>query len=134
MADDREERIRKRAHEMWERDGFPEGQDQAHWHDAAREIDAEIASGSGETPEYAETPETLAAKPEADIHGGDEGGAGLGGTDVTGAEGGVKAKPARAKSPRKSASAKADAKPAAKATKTTARKPRAKKGDAGGAS
>ncbi|WP_341213270.1 DUF2934 domain-containing protein [uncultured Limimaricola sp.] len=123
MADDREERIRKRAYEMWERDGSPEGQDHAHWHDAAREIEAEMASETD--------------KPEADIHAGDEGGAGLGSADVTGAEGTAPAKAPRAKAPRKTAgsTAKAATKSAAKTTKpaakTTTRKPRAKKGDTG---
>ncbi|HYE48573.1 MAG TPA: DUF2934 domain-containing protein [Azospirillaceae bacterium] len=35
-----EERIRQRAHEIWEREGRPEGREQAHW-DMARELVAQ---------------------------------------------------------------------------------------------
>lgn len=41
MTETREERIRERAHEIWEREGNPSGQEEAHWEQAAREIDAE---------------------------------------------------------------------------------------------
>ena len=41
MADDREERIRQRAYDLWQREGAPEGRDQDHWHEAAAQIDAE---------------------------------------------------------------------------------------------
>lgn len=41
-----EERIRRRAHEIWEREGRPEGQQEDHWAQACREIAAdEDASG-----------------------------------------------------------------------------------------
>jgi len=36
----REERIRQRAHEIWEREGRPEGREQAHW-DMASELVAQ---------------------------------------------------------------------------------------------
>ncbi|MBB3711925.1 hypothetical protein FHS00_001501 [Limimaricola variabilis] len=129
MADDREERIRKLAYEMWQRDGSPEGQHDLHWHEAAREVDAQMQD---------ESRAKGAASPAP--HQGDEGGAGLGGAEVSGAG---KPKAPRA---RKSAATGADgaAKPArkaaAKSTKaparsSTPRKPRAKKdappGDAG---
>lgn len=39
--DDRIERIRQRAHEIWEREGRPQGREQEHWDRASREIDAE---------------------------------------------------------------------------------------------
>lgn len=50
MTEAREERIRERAHEIWEREGNPAGREQAHWEQAAREIDAEdrIANVSGD--------------------------------------------------------------------------------------
>jgi hypothetical protein len=32
------ERIRQRAYEIWEREGRPEGREQAHWEQAEREI------------------------------------------------------------------------------------------------
>jgi hypothetical protein len=41
MLEDRETRIRQRAHAIWEAEGRPEGQDEAHWKRAAAEIDAE---------------------------------------------------------------------------------------------
>ena len=41
MLDDRESRIRERAHAIWEAEGRPDGQDEVHWKRAAAEIDAE---------------------------------------------------------------------------------------------
>ena len=32
------ERIQRRAYELWEREGRPEGRDHAHWHQAELEI------------------------------------------------------------------------------------------------
>jgi hypothetical protein len=32
------ERIRQRAYEIWEREGRPEGREQAHWEQAEREV------------------------------------------------------------------------------------------------
>jgi hypothetical protein len=43
MSDDRIERIRARAHEIWEREGRPDGRDADHWRQASDEIDAEGA-------------------------------------------------------------------------------------------
>ncbi|TIP54858.1 MAG: DUF2934 domain-containing protein, partial [Mesorhizobium sp.] len=40
MTDDRHERIRQRAHEIWEQAGRPEGAHMEHWEQAAAEIDA----------------------------------------------------------------------------------------------
>jgi len=40
---DREDRIRRRAHELWEREGRPEGLAQPHWDRAAQDIDREDA-------------------------------------------------------------------------------------------
>ena len=50
--DDRNERIRKRAHEIWEEEGRPEGREYSHWLRARTEIDAEDA----ERPERTESP------------------------------------------------------------------------------
>ncbi|AEH89617.1 DUF2934 domain-containing protein [Mesorhizobium opportunistum] len=44
MADDRQERIRNRAHQIWQQEGQPAGQDERHWHQAAADVDAEDAS------------------------------------------------------------------------------------------
>jgi len=38
---DREDRIRAKAHQLWEEAGRPEGESDAHWLKAARLIDAE---------------------------------------------------------------------------------------------
>jgi hypothetical protein len=43
-----EERIRLRAHEIWEREGRPDGQEAQHWEQARREIDG-LETGKGET-------------------------------------------------------------------------------------
>ncbi|RWP96472.1 DUF2934 domain-containing protein [Mesorhizobium sp.] len=39
MTDDRQERIRRRAHAIWEQAGRPDGVHQQHWDQAAAEID-----------------------------------------------------------------------------------------------
>jgi hypothetical protein len=41
-----EERIRQRAHEIWEREGRPEGRHEEHWAQAIREITEEGSGGS----------------------------------------------------------------------------------------
>jgi hypothetical protein len=38
-----EEHIRRRAHEIWEREGQPEGRHEEHWERARREVKAEKA-------------------------------------------------------------------------------------------
>src|SRR4051794_22256884 len=45
---DREERIRRRAYEVWEREGRPHGRDPEHWAQAVQEVDAEIAAEAAE--------------------------------------------------------------------------------------
>ncbi|MBZ9841090.1 DUF2934 domain-containing protein [Mesorhizobium sp. CA5] len=40
MTDDRHERIRQRAHEIWEQTGRPEGAHKEHWDQATAEVDA----------------------------------------------------------------------------------------------
>ena len=44
MTESREDRIRARAHEIWEQAGMPLGEDMRHWEQAAREIDREDAA------------------------------------------------------------------------------------------
>lgn len=39
MTDDRDEKIRKRAHELWQQEGQPDGKPDDHWYQAEREID-----------------------------------------------------------------------------------------------
>lgn len=41
MSGDREERVRHRAHELWEQGGRPEGQHDRYWEQASREVSAE---------------------------------------------------------------------------------------------
>ena len=36
---DREDRIRQRAHELWEQEGRPDGRAQQHWEHAAQDLD-----------------------------------------------------------------------------------------------
>ena len=43
---DRDARIRERAYQIWLRDGCGHGQDEAHWHQAEREIEAEEATSA----------------------------------------------------------------------------------------
>ena len=47
MADDKQERIRQRAFELWEQAGRPEGGHEQHWHQATREIESENARVGG---------------------------------------------------------------------------------------
>jgi hypothetical protein len=46
MDTDRDEKIRRRAHQLWEEAGQPDGQDEDHWAQAVREIEGENGSGS----------------------------------------------------------------------------------------
>ena len=55
MSDETEERIRARAHEIWEAQGHPEGLAEEHWTQAAEEI-AALDSGDPD----AELPNPLA--------------------------------------------------------------------------
>ena len=51
---DREDRVRQRAHEIWEAEGRPEGRDQEHWERASREIASEaseISPGNAPSPD-----------------------------------------------------------------------------------
>ncbi|ESX61091.1 hypothetical protein X759_35440 [Mesorhizobium sp. LSHC420B00] len=54
---DRQERIRQRAHAIWEQAGRPDGSHQQHWDQATAEIDAETAA-----QETASRPKPPAAK------------------------------------------------------------------------
>lgn len=54
MSDDREQRIRRRAYEIWEALGCPEGGQQEHWTQAEAEILDQESQGTGSVPEGAE--------------------------------------------------------------------------------
>jgi hypothetical protein len=43
VTDDRQDRIRRRAHEIWEQAGRPEGAHQEHWEKATADIDSPAA-------------------------------------------------------------------------------------------
>ena len=55
MDQDREERVRARAYEIWEREGRQEGSHEAHWQQAERELQEE----SGERQQGAIAPQRL---------------------------------------------------------------------------
>jgi hypothetical protein len=38
MSQDREEKIRQRAHRIWEEEGRPDGKESEHWQRAAQEV------------------------------------------------------------------------------------------------
>lgn len=74
VTDDRQERIRQRAHEIWEQAGRPEGSHMEHWDRATAEIDGAAVKpkkaaakkpAAAATPAKAATAKTSAAKPAA---------------------------------------------------------------------
>jgi DUF2934 family protein len=79
VTDDKQERIRQRAHEIWEQAGRPEGSHMEHWDRATAEIDgaavkpkkaaakkpAAAAKPAKAAAAKAATAKTSAAKPKA---------------------------------------------------------------------
>lgn len=62
MADIEENRIRERAHEIWEREGRPEGKRDEHWLRARAELEQELerrTAGIG--------PQTFGDRPPAEL-------------------------------------------------------------------
>ncbi|WEF23050.1 DUF2934 domain-containing protein [Paracoccus sp. S3-43] len=59
MDQDHQERIKRRAHEIWESEGRPEGRDAEHWSRAEEELrtqtDGESQGGDDSQPELAQT-------------------------------------------------------------------------------
>ena len=49
MAYPTDEHIRVRAHELWEQAGKPEGQDEAFWHLAERDLQEQEQSGNSQS-------------------------------------------------------------------------------------
>ncbi len=43
--EERQQRTRDLAHQIWEAEGRPEGQQERHWHMAERLVEAEMAVG-----------------------------------------------------------------------------------------
>lgn len=62
MIDDKQDRIRKRAHAIWESEGRPDGAHERHWHQASTEVYAEKAKPSATSKKPAARAKT-AAKP-----------------------------------------------------------------------
>ncbi len=52
----REERIRERAYQIWEREGKPHGREAEHWRQAASEIEAEAEASAGDCEPPASDP------------------------------------------------------------------------------
>ncbi|HEX7006712.1 MAG TPA: DUF2934 domain-containing protein [Alphaproteobacteria bacterium] len=50
MTDGRDDEIRKRAHEIWEQEGRPDGRDKDHWDRAERELMASVPVMAAEVP------------------------------------------------------------------------------------
>jgi hypothetical protein len=63
VTDDRHERIRQRAHEIWEQAGRPEGAHMDHWDQAAAEVDA-ASKPKAKSPKKAAADKPKAAKVE----------------------------------------------------------------------
>ncbi|MGD9479680.1 DUF2934 domain-containing protein [Shinella sp. G-2] len=60
MALDREDRIRERAHEIWQREGTPDGVALDHWIQAEKEVDAELG---GKAADSERDPDNLISRP-----------------------------------------------------------------------
>jgi hypothetical protein len=65
VTDDRQDRIRQRAHEIWEQAGRPEGAHQEHWEQAPAEIDGAVAKPKKTAKKAAAKPVKADAKPKA---------------------------------------------------------------------
>ncbi|MGQ9368496.1 DUF2934 domain-containing protein [Azospirillum sp. A39] len=65
MDDNRLDRIRQRAHEIWEREGNPHGRHDEHWAQAEAEIAAEDAAGNTAPAEAVPARKTRTAAPKA---------------------------------------------------------------------
>jgi hypothetical protein len=58
-----EERIRRRAHELWEKEGRPEGRHEQHWDQARREIEQEESDAPQPSSSHESDAETGGIKP-----------------------------------------------------------------------
>ncbi len=64
MTDDRQERIRRRAHAIWEQAGRPDGAHQQHWDQATVEIDGEESRPKAKLARTKEPAAAAKAKPK----------------------------------------------------------------------
>ena len=70
---DQEERVRERAHQIWEEEGCPEGRDKEHWSRACRELGVSekndgvsVVAGEGDAgPNLGPSPVTVIAGKDA---------------------------------------------------------------------
>jgi hypothetical protein len=58
--DNMEDRIRRKAHELWETDGRPSGRAEDHWSQAKRLLEREENGGAGTKPHAPATSDPLA--------------------------------------------------------------------------
>jgi hypothetical protein len=68
MSDDRQRKIERRANEIWQREGRPDGRADEHWRLATAEVEAEEAAAvrpASAAREPQPAPEEAAAKPAA---------------------------------------------------------------------
>jgi DUF2934 family protein len=65
VTDDRQDRIRQRAHEIWEKAGRPEGAHQEHWEQATAEVDSAVAKPKKAAKKADAKPPKTAAKSKA---------------------------------------------------------------------
>lgn len=63
MNNDVEQRIRERAHKIWEQEGRPLGRDRAHWDRASREIAEETEDHAPERDDASEEGNVTAPAP-----------------------------------------------------------------------
>jgi hypothetical protein len=92
------DRISKRAYEIWEREGRPQGRHEHHWHAALREIGAEGSDTPGAVPGEQRTgdgPDAEQPHSNADARLSDGPAATVPDTPIAGA-----AKPKRARKPK----------------------------------
>lgn len=69
----RQERIRARAYEIWEREGRPEGREDEHWRQAAAEVDAEDSDVSGQAIPAGSSGTSSGLQPGGTVPGGGPG-------------------------------------------------------------
>jgi hypothetical protein len=74
---DKEEAIRTRAYEIWERDGRPHGLSEDHWHRAAHEIASEGDAASEDEDNTGIMDEALDIPPEGTMPRGGQSSAGF---------------------------------------------------------
>jgi hypothetical protein len=82
MTDTKEDRIRKRAHQIWEGAGQPDGLHEAHWSQAVADVEAEdeaagepakpAAAAKTDSAEKSAVKKTAAAKPASTAKKSDE--------------------------------------------------------------